>query len=155
FVGHAAQAIAAGKCDVALITLAGRPRAVGQATGTEQQNWGPDLPFAPWDVPFDWSILTIYGNYAMRHMHEVGTTSAQVAWVKVSASHHAQHNPHARLRKVLPVDDVLASPMVADPLHRLDCCVITDGGGALVVTRPEIARSLKRPLVKLRGHGET
>jgi acetyl-CoA C-acetyltransferase len=155
FVGHAAQAIAAGKCDVALITMAGRPRAVGQATGTEKQNWPSDLPFAPFDVAFDWSILTIYGNYAMRHMYEFGTTSEQLAWVKVAASHHAQHNPNARLRKVFTVEDVVGSPLVADPLHRLDCCVITDGGGALIVTRPEIARGLKRPLVKLKGHGET
>jgi acetyl-CoA C-acetyltransferase len=58
------------------------------------------------------------------------------------------------LRQVLTVEDVLASPLVADPLHRLDCCVVTDGGGALIVARPEIARSLKRPLVKIRGAGE-
>lgn len=155
FLGHAAAAIQAGKCNVALITMAGRPRAVGQDTGTEKQNWPSDLPFAPFDVAFDWSILTIYGNYAMRHMHEFGTTSEQLAWVKVSASHHAQHNPNARLRKVFTIEDVVNSPMVADPLHRLDCCVITDGGGALVVTRREIAHSVKRPLVKLRGHGQT
>lgn len=154
FIGHAAATIQAGKCDVALITMAGRPRAVGQATGTEKQNWPSDLPFAPFDVAFDWSILTIYGNYAMRHMHEFGTTPEQLAWVKVSASHHAQHNANARLQKVFTVEDVLNSPLVADPLHRLDCCVITDGGGALVVVRKEIARSLKRPLVKLRGHGQ-
>src|SRR6202044_3652928 len=101
------------------------------------------------------SILTIYGNYAMRHMYEFGTTSEQLAWVKVSASHHAQHNPNARLQRLFTVGGVVNSPLVADPLHRLDCCVITDGGGSLVVVRPEIARSLKRPLVKLRGHGET
>ena len=65
---------------------------------------------------------------ARRHMHEYGTTSEQLAWVKVSASHHAQHNPNAFLKKVLTVDDVLNSPMIADPLHRMDCCVVTDGG---------------------------
>jgi acetyl-CoA C-acetyltransferase len=78
-----------------------------------------------------------------------------LAWVKVAASRHAQHNPHALLRKVYSVEDVLNSPLVADPLHRLDCCVITDGGGALIVTKPEIARGLKRPLVGIRGFGET
>ena len=77
----------------------------------------------------------------MRHMHEFGTTSAQLAWIKVAASHHAQHNPHALLREVVTVDDVVSSPMIADPLHRLDCCVITDGGGALVVVSPEVARA--------------
>jgi acetyl-CoA C-acetyltransferase len=68
---------------------------------------------------------------------------------------HAQHNPHALLRDVVTVKDVLASPVIADPLHRLDCCVVSDGGGALVVARPEVARSLKRPLVKLIGAGES
>jgi acetyl-CoA C-acetyltransferase len=87
-------------------------------------------------------------------MHEYGTTSEQLAWIKVAASHHAQHNPHAMLRDVVSVQDVLASPMVSDPLHRLDCCVMSDGGGALIVARPEIARQLKRPLVKVRGTGE-
>ena len=59
------------------------------------------------------------------------------------------------LRERVTVEDVLASPMVSDPLHRLDCCVVSDGGGAIVVAKPEIARSLKRPLISLRGAGET
>jgi acetyl-CoA C-acetyltransferase len=58
------------------------------------------------------------------------------------------------LREQVTVDDVLASPMISDPLHRLDCCVVSDGGGALVVVRPEIARSLKRPVVNILGAGE-
>jgi acetyl-CoA C-acetyltransferase len=58
------------------------------------------------------------------------------------------------LPKVVTVDDVLNSPMIADPLHRLDCCVISDGGGAVVVAKPEIARNLGRPLVKVKGAGE-
>jgi acetyl-CoA C-acetyltransferase len=74
--------------------------------------------------------------------------------VKVAASHHAQHNEHAMLRKVVTVEDVVNSPMVADPLHRLDCCVISDGGGALIIARPEIARTLKRPKVGVKGWGE-
>jgi acetyl-CoA C-acetyltransferase len=90
----------------------------------------------------------------MRHMHEYGTTSAQLAWIKVAASHHAQHNPHAMLRDVVTVDDVVGSPVIADPLHRLDCCVISDGGGAVVVVRPEIVRRLPRPRVRVRGAGE-
>ena len=72
-------------------------------------------------------------------MHQYGTTSAQLAWIKVAASQHAQHNPHALLRDVVTVEEVVNSPIIADPLHRLDCCVITDGGGAIVVTSPEIA----------------
>jgi len=81
-----------------------------------------------------------------------------LAWIKVAASQHAQHNPNAMLREVVTVEDVLSSPMVADPLHRMDCCVVSDGGGALVVVKPEIAKALaakhKRPLVKIIGAGE-
>jgi acetyl-CoA C-acetyltransferase len=87
-------------------------------------------------------------------MHEFGTTSEQLAWIKVAASHHARYNPHAMLRNVVTIEDVLNSPMVADPLHRLDCCVISDGGGAIVLAAPEVARSLKRPVVSVRGAGE-
>jgi acetyl-CoA C-acetyltransferase len=154
-VSHAAQAIAAGKCNVALITLAGRPRSDGTATGTTPRVRDPAQPDFQWEYPSGIANASGYAMCARRHMHEYGTTSEQLAWVKVAASHHAQHNPQAVLRKVLTVQDVLDSPMVADPLHRLDCCVITDGGGALVVTRPEIARTLRRPLVKVRGAGET
>ena len=154
-IEHAAAAIAAGKCSVALITLAGKPRSQGQAVGTAPRVLSADRPETPWDPPSRWGIAGIYAMYAMRHMHEYGTTSEQMAWVKVAASHHAQHNPHALLRKIVTVQDVVTSAMIAKPLHRLDCCVITDGGGALIVTRPEIARSLKQPLVKIRGCGQT
>ncbi|WP_454644879.1 thiolase domain-containing protein [Bradyrhizobium liaoningense] len=150
-VGHAAAAIALGKCSVALITLAGRPRAAGQSQVRPAPGATADAPF---EAPFNPVIATMYGAAANRHMHEFGTTSEQLAWIKVAASHHAQHNPHAMLRNVVTVEDVLNSPMVADPLHRLDCCVISDGGGAIVLVAPEVARSLKRPVVSIRGAGE-
>lgn len=154
-VAHAAEAIALGKCTVALITLAGRPRSEGMATGTATRHAEPERPDAPWEVACRPTIATLYGMMAARHMHEYGTTSEQLAWVRVAASHHAQHNPHAMYRDVVTVEDVLASPIIADPLHRLDCCVISDGGGALVLTTPEIARCLGRPLVAVIGCGET
>jgi acetyl-CoA C-acetyltransferase len=154
-VSHAAQAIAAGKCDVALVTLAGRPRSEGQATGTAVRPLNPNQPDTAFESPFGPALANMYGMVARRHMHEFGTTSEQLAWIKVAASHHAQHNPHAMLRDVVTVEDVLNSPMIADPLHRLDCCVISDGGGAVIVVRPEIARALKRPPVKLIGSGES
>jgi acetyl-CoA C-acetyltransferase len=153
-VSHAAQAIAAGKCDVALITLAGKPRSEGMATGTAPRIVPPSVPDAQFEQPYAPTIANMYAMCAMRHMHEYGTTAEQLAWIKVAASHHAQHNPHALLRDVVTVEDVVNSPLVADPLHRLDCCVITDGGGAIIVTRPEIAKSLKKPAVNIRGAGE-
>ena len=152
-VDHAAQAIAAGKCSVALVTLGGRPRSLGMATGTAPRVYSPDAPDTPFELPYGFTTANLYAMCAKRHMHEFGTTSEQLAWVKVAASHHAQHNPHALLKDVVTVEDVVNSPMIADPLHRLDCCVITDGGGAIVVVAPEVAKSLKRPKVKLRGSG--
>src|SRR3979490_2688539 len=138
-VGHAAEAIALGKCSIALITLAGRPRAEGMATGTAPRAPERPMPESGFELP---------------HAPQYGTPSEQMAWVKVAASHHAQHNPHAMLRDVVTVEEVVNSPMIADPLHRLDCCVISDGGGAIIMTTPEIAKSLKRPLVKVIGSGE-
>jgi acetyl-CoA C-acetyltransferase len=154
-VGHAAEAIAVGKCQVALITLAGRPRAEGMATGTAPRNYGSAAPDVQFETPFGPTTVNMYAMCAMRHMYEYGTTSEQLAWIKVAASHHAQHNPHALLREVVTVEDVVGSPVIADPLHRLDCCVITDGGGALVVVSPDVAKRLARPRIKIRGAGES
>lgn len=154
-VAHALEAIAAGKCNVALITLAGRPRSEGMATGTAPRMRNPAQPDHQWEYPFGLTNVNGYAMCAMRHMYQYGTTNEQLAWIKVAASHHAQYNPNAMLRNVVTVKDVLDSPVVADPLHRLDCCVISDGGGALVVAKPEIAKSLNRPLVTIIGTGET
>jgi len=87
---HAAEAIALGKCDVALVTLAGRPRSDGMATGTAPRPRDPNQPEAPWEAPYAITTVNGYAMTAMRHM----------AWVKVAASHHAQHNPHAMLPEV-------------------------------------------------------
>ena len=154
-VGHAASAVAAGKCSVALVTLAGKPRQRGG--GGRGGGGGEAAPEGSFEGM--WGLFGAPYNYALaarRHMYEFGTTSAQLAEIKVAASLHAQHNPNAFLPKAVTVEEVLESPMISDPLHRLDCCVITDGGGACVVVSPEVARSLQRPerAVKVLGHGE-
>ena len=154
-IGHAAAAIAAGKCSVALITLAGidkgQPQRSKKSSGPGR---GSDTPEAGFEGIWAPMAVNLYGMAAMRHMYEFGTTSEQLAWIKVAASHHAQYNENAELPQVVTVEDVLNSPMISDPLHRLDCCVITDGGGAMVVVSPEIAHSLDRHCVKVLGHGE-
>lgn len=151
-VAHAAQAIALGKCNVALVTLGGRPRAAGASLALKPPDFdAPDLQF---EMPYAPVTQNLYALVARRYMHEFGTTSEQLAWIKVAASHHAQHNVNAMLRQVVTVEDVLNSPLVSDPLHRLDCCVISDGGGAVIVARPEIAKSLNRPKVRILGCGE-
>lgn len=147
-LGHAAAAIAAGKCKVVLITLAGLPR----STGAFRPIWA--APEAPFETVYGTTTPSMYALAAQRHMHEFGTTSAQLAEIKVAASQHAQHNPNAFLRDPVTVEQVLDSPWVSEPLHRLDCCVVTDGGGAIVVAAPEVARELGRRSPVLLGHGE-
>ncbi len=151
-VGHAAEAIAAGKCSVALVTLAGKPRT--DKGGGPRGGGFAAAPEAAFEMPYGGTTHNQYAMCATRHMHEYGTTSEQLAWIKVAASHHAQYNEHAFLKDVVTVEDVINSPMIATPLHRLDCCVVTDGGGALIVTSPEVAKQLKRPRVKIIGAGE-
>ncbi len=153
-VAHAAEAIAAGKCSVALVTLAGRPRADGMATGTAPRVYSAAAPDVPFELPFAPTVVGMYAMCAMRHRHQFGTTAEQLAWIKVAASHHARHNANAMLRDVVTVEEVVNSPIIADPLHRLDCCVISDGGGAVIVAAPEVARDLRRPRVRVRGAGE-
>ncbi len=153
-VAHAAEAIALGKCSVALITLAGRPKSEGMATGTAPRQGNPAQPDLQFEFPYGPTVVNMYAMCAMRHMYQYGTTSEQLAWIKVAASQHAQHNPNAVLRDVVSVKDVIESPIVASPLHRLDCCVISDGGGALIVVAPEVMQDLRRPRVKIIGTGE-
>ncbi len=146
-IGHAAAAIAAGKCKVALVSLAARPK-------SERQSRGAPNPEASFEQVFGTNTISMYALAAQRHMYEFGTTSEQLAWVKVAASTHAQYNPHALLRKVVTVEDVVNSRLLADPLHLLDTCVVTDSGGAVVVASPEVARDLKKTNAKILGQGE-
>ena len=148
-VGHAAAAIATGRCQVALITMAGLARTA--AAPSARSSGSPEAGFeSMWGM----SAISGYALAAQRHMFEFGTTSAQLAEVKVAASLHAQHNPHAFLPNPVTVDEVLDSPVISSPLHRLDCCVVTDGGGAVVVVSPEVARDLGRRSVKVLGQAE-
>lgn len=149
-VGHAAAAIAMGKCHVALVTLAGRPRAAKLGPG---RNFD-DTPEGGFEEVFGGTLPGLYAMATRRHMYEFGTTSEQLAEIKVAASLHAQHNPNAFIKKVVSIEDVVNSRMISDPLHLQDCCVITDGGGAFVVVSPEVARSLDRRCVTVLGECE-
>jgi acetyl-CoA acetyltransferase len=145
---HARAAIEAGLCDVALIAYGSTQRSVGRSSASVQE-------IDPWEAPYRPMLpVTAYALAASRHMHEFGTTPEQLAWVAVSARRWAQRNPRAWSRDELTVDDVLAAPRVCDPLGVRDCCLVTDGGGALVVTSLERARTLRRPPVAVLGTGE-
>lgn len=150
-VMRAADAISRGDCSIALISLGGRPKSDQARVGSAGRIYTEANPEAGWETPFSPSLMAGYAMAAQRHMHDYGTTMEQLAGVKVAMSMHAQHNPHAKLPKLVTLDEVMASDVVASPLRRLDCCVVTDGGGALIVAKPEVARTLKRPLIAVRG----
>jgi acetyl-CoA acetyltransferase len=143
-VEHAAYAIEAGAAEVVLVTYGSvQLSQMGRRLGT---GGGGGRGMAPGPAIYDalWGN-TLVGNYALaarRHMHEYGTTSEQLAAVAVTMREHAGSNPQAQQRKPITVDDVLGSRLVADPLHVLDCCVISDGGAACVLTTAERAADL-------------
>jgi acetyl-CoA acetyltransferase len=151
-VRHAAGAIRAGLCEVALILYGSTAASNAVAIGTGGRA-GRD-PAAGFVSPYG---LTTVGGYAMaaqRHMHLYGTRSEQLAAIAVTTRRHASLNPAAKMRREITIEDVLSSRVISDPLHLLDCCIISDGGGALVVTSLERARDLAKPAVALLGSGE-
>ena len=145
---HAAAAIEAGLCEVALIAYG----------STQRSDRGKLVSMSEW-LPYEQPYglihpLSSFGLIAQRHMAQYGTTSEQLAEIAVAARSWALLNPKAPYPQPLTVEDVLASPMISSPLHKLDCCVVTDGGGALIVTSAERARDLDVDPVYVLGTGE-
>jgi acetyl-CoA acetyltransferase len=107
------------------------------------------------EVPFGWFPQPVYfATIARRHMHEYGTTPAQLGAIAVSCRRHANLTPAAVLRdKRLTLADYLASPLICDPFRKEDCCLISDGGGAYVMTSVERARDLRAPVIEVAGVG--
>ena len=151
-VSHAAAAIHAGLCEVALIlygsTAASNALAIGTGMGV-----GRDAG-ASFVSPYGLTTVGSYALVAQRHMQRYGTTSEQLAEIAVTMRRHAGLNPNAKMRRPITVDDVLESRVISRPLHLLDCCIISDGGGALVVTSAARARDLAKRPVLLLGCGE-
>jgi acetyl-CoA C-acetyltransferase len=150
-VANAGAAIRAGLCRTVLITYGSTAASDRFAVGTGGGSGGE--PPDEFVAPFGPTIVGAYGMVAHRHMHEFGTTAEQLAEVAVTMRRHAALNDDAKYRDLITVDDVLASRVVSSPLHLLDCCMISDGGGALVVTSAERARDLPRPPVVVLGAG--
>jgi acetyl-CoA acetyltransferase len=150
---HAMGVINAGVAEVVLITHgeSGYSR-LGMGGG---DRFSPDTPPGQWEMPFGiGGPATRYALAATRHMHEYGTTREQLAEVAVSTRRWASLNPRAMMRDPITVADVLASRPIAWPFHLLDCCLVTDGGGALVVTSADRAKSCKQKPVFVLGTGE-
>ena len=145
---HAATALLTGACDVALI-LYGSTQRSGAGGFTTNANPSPyELPYGP-RMP-----ISMYAMSAARHMHQYGTTREQLAEVAVQTRAWARMNPKAFMRDPLTVDEVLDARMISEPFTLLDCCVVTDGGGAVIVTRPDRAKDLRQEPVYLLGAGE-
>ncbi len=152
-VEHAAAAIAAGVCDVVVSVYAATPRSDrARRRPRGRRGFAGPSPMAEWDMPY--GLRTPMGPYALaaaRHMHEFGTTSEQLAQIAVSTRQWAALNPRARYRDPITVADVLASPLQVSPLHLLDCCLVTDGAGAFVMTSAARARDLRKQPVYVLG----
>lgn len=150
FVAHAlsaTMALQAELCDVALICYGATQRSsAGRMIAAAEQPLY-EIPHRP-RYP-----MTAYALAAARHMSQFGTTRAQLAEVAVAARRWAQRNPEAFERGPLSIDDVLSSRMVMEPLTLRDCCLLTDGAGAVVMTRPDRARDLAQPPVYFLGGG--
>src|SRR4051794_23087023 len=147
-VNHARAAIGAGLCEVALIAYGSTQRSVGRHNASVQE-------ISPYEAPYRPLLpISAYALAASRHMHQFGTTAEQLAEVAVAARAWAQMNPVAWSRDPLTIEDVLASPLISDPLHVRDCCLVTDGGAAAVVVSADRAPSLRRAPVHVLGAAE-
>jgi acetyl-CoA acetyltransferase len=154
---HAYRAIQAGDVDTVAIVygnnqLTAFGRTLGTGGGGRGRGGGMAMPLAmSYEFP---TGITLVGSYAMaarRHMHEYGTTPEQLASIAVQTREHAGRNPTAMYRDPITIDDVLDSKLVADPLHKLDCCVISDGGCCVIMTTEDRARDLPHRPVFVRG----
>lgn len=152
-VEHAAAALALGLCEVALIVHGQAPR-LAMKQGKERMRGMPPPELFEWEIPY--GLRMPIGGYALaasRHMAVYGTTSEQLASIAVSTRRWAAMNPMARHRDPLTIEDVLDSELVCEPLHKLDCCLVTDGAGAVVMTRADRARDLAKPPIYVLGAG--
>jgi acetyl-CoA acetyltransferase len=151
---HAYRAIQAGDVDtVAIVYGNNQLTAFGRTLGTG--GGGARGGAMPLSMSYEFPAgITLVGSYAMaarRHMHQYGTTPEQLASISVQTREHAGRNPNAMYRDPITIDDVLSSKLVADPLHKLDCCVISDGGCCIILTTEERARGLPHRPVFVRG----
>ena len=157
-LSHALTAIAAGRINCAVITYSSLARSGGVSVGTGGvARFGhPRLDPSPdsFEELYGLTTVGLYAMIAQRHMHLYGTTSEQLAEISVAIRHHASMNPEALFRTPITVGDVVNARTISSPLHLLDCCVITDGGGAVVVASPEVARNCKQHPVWVLGTGE-
>lgn len=148
----AAMAIDAGECENVLVCYGSTPRSI--PSSSQQNQMRAALDPQPYEHPYKpFNPVSSYALAAARHMHEFGTTRRQLAEVAVAARQWAQRNPDAFARGPLSIDDVLGAKMISDPLTVRDCCLVTDGAGAFVVTSSARAKSLHANPIYVLGCG--
>lgn len=157
FMERAATAIRDGVCDTVLMTYGSDLRSNKTRSMSDAKMDARNVVEGPgqYQLPYGPTIISQYALAAMRHMHEYGTKPEHLAEIAVAARLHAARNPHALNRKPIDIADVLAAPRLADPLGALDCCVVTDGGGAIIMTTAERARDLPQRPIYLLGAATT
>lgn len=154
YAHHAIGAVNAGLCDIALMTYGSTARS-DLKRGLRTANLAPAARGpSQFEAPYGNTLIGRYAMVATRHMHEFGTRPEGLAEIAVQTRANASRNPLAMYRDPLTLDDVLASPVIASPLHSLDCCIRSDGGGAVVIVSEERARDLAKPPVWVLGAGE-
>lgn len=154
-VQHAIAAIATGLCHTALICYANNQSLDRKLSLPSPLVADPKAPMNQFERPFGSWLVASYALAAQRHMYQYGTTSEQLAEVAVATRQWASMNPLAMMRELITIEDVINSPMISSPLHLLDCCLVTDGGGAVIVTSQERARDLRNSPVWVLGCGES
>jgi acetyl-CoA acetyltransferase len=153
FVHHAMLAIAQGRCETALIGYASRQRSRKNRKSSVFNDGSLPAQFeAPYGIHMP---IGYYALSAARHMHQYGTTLEHHAHVALAARAWAQKNPKAWSRDPLTLDQVMASPMLCDPLRKADCCLLTDGGGVVIVTSQARARDARKKAIRVIGAGES
>jgi acetyl-CoA acetyltransferase len=154
---HAVMAVANGACDTALVTFANTPATMMARGAMDPNRYVPaELTgeLGEWERPYGMRMPAVpYALAAQRHMHIYGTTREEMAAVAVATRSWAQMNPNARYQQPLSIAEVIEAPAVATPLHRFDCCLVTDGAGAVIVTTAERAKDLKAKPVHVLGTG--
>jgi acetyl-CoA C-acetyltransferase len=159
---HAMRDIAAGRCNVAVLSYGSKAASQRIPIGTGGPRAGGSWQ-SNMENPYGTTLIANYAMVAHRHMHEYGTTTEQLAEISVATRAHAMRNPQAvqamqdlnfaDIREI-SVDDVVQSRMLADPLHLLECCMVSDGGGAIVIASKDVVKGTKKPPVWLIGSGE-
>jgi len=151
-IQHAATAIASGVCDTVLVSLGDRLRSGLSREQSKKMQSSTGHP--EFETPYGATVPAFYALIARAHMDAYGTTPEQFAAVAVSGRRHAARNPAAQMRELITVEDVLNSRMIADPLHLLDCSLVSDGGAAIIMTSAERAADFPHDPVYILGAGE-